>query len=132
MVPNQARLNAARISGRGCRAQNLFARALLHFVRGAIGEREDNETRQRAHRIGRLRELRDAIGHGARLAGTGCGDDGEIAVERLRKTIAGCLIAVAPSSTSSPLQREIRMGEFPAFVDDFGIDRRAWRAGNLS
>ncbi len=31
---------------RGSAAQNLFARALLHFIGGAIGESDDDEARQ--------------------------------------------------------------------------------------
>ncbi len=75
------------------RAQNLFARALLHFVGGAVRESEDDETGQRRQCIGCLRQVRDAVGDGARLARTGCGDDREVAVERLREALARGLIA---------------------------------------
>src|SRR5450755_2457115 len=70
------------------RSLNLFSGALLHLVRGAVGESEYDETRQRLQGVRRLRELRDAIGHGPGLAGTSRRHHGKIAVERLRKTIA--------------------------------------------
>ena len=105
MVPNQARLNAARISGTRFREENLFARALLHFIGGAVCESDHDETRQRAQGIGCLRNLRDAIGDGARFAGTSRGDDGEIAVERLRETIACRLIARFHCQLSSSIAR---------------------------
>ncbi len=70
----------------GTAAQEFFARALLHLIRRAISEGENDETRQRGERIGRLRELHDAICDRASFAGTSCRDDGEIALQFRRKT----------------------------------------------
>ena len=87
------------------RSLNLFPGALLHFVRGAVGESEYDKARQRLQGIRRLRELRDAISHGAGLAGTSRRHDGKIAVERLRKTIARRLIAWIHDQPSSSAAR---------------------------
>jgi hypothetical protein len=74
------------------RKKNLGPRALLHFIGGAIGEGEDNETRQHLLGIAGLREPRYAIGHGTGFSGARRRDHGKIPVERLGKTITGRLV----------------------------------------
>ena len=73
--------------------QNAMARALLHFIGGAMRERDHDESRQNFFGLWRKRDLHDALGDGVGFAGAGRGDDGKIALDFFGKAAALGMIA---------------------------------------
>ena len=73
--------------------EDLLAGALLHLVRGAIREGDDDELRQNFARIWRACDLQNAIGDRAGLARAGRGHDREIAIEFFHESTPFRLIA---------------------------------------
>src|SRR5207248_11200888 len=73
--------------------KNALPRALLHFVRGAVGAGDNNQLRQPLRRaLSIFRNLNDAIGDRARFARTGGCDHREICIQFISETLARLLV----------------------------------------
>ena len=73
--------------------QNAMTSALLHFIRGAMRERDHDEARQNFFGLRRKRDLHNALGDGVGFAGAGRGDDGKIALDFFGETAALGMVA---------------------------------------
>src|SRR5437867_2054153 len=87
--------------------EDLLARSLLHFVGSAIRVSDDYELRQPFESaLWTSRDLDDPIGDRACLARPGRGDDREIAVQFVSKSLPRCFVGnrrhfASPSSSTN-------------------------------
>src|ERR1700730_12268151 len=72
--------------------QDFGPRALLHFVRGAVGKCHDRELREPIPRICAPGDLHDPVGDCSGFSRTGGGSNGEVFVQLLYKPFATRLI----------------------------------------
>src|SRR6266705_6020816 len=85
--------------------ENDLPRALLHFVRGAICESDDDQARQNFRSVDRTRDRQDALRDRSGLARTGRCDDRKISIQFIGESRASRFVTqphhVSHSSFSS-------------------------------